>query len=63
MIVHHNHWWAKKDSREGGFAHKYVTRALQDHPGFFKGMAVIDPELGVDEGCETAPRGFHPRRR
>ena len=63
MIVHHNHWWAKKDSREGGFAHKYVTRALQDHPGFFKGMAVIDPELGVDDGCETATRGFHPRRR
>ena len=31
---------------------RYVTRALADHPTFFKGMAVIDPSLGGPDGCE-----------
>lgn len=55
LIVHHNHGWAENDPA-GGFTHKYVTRALADHPTFFKGMAVIDPSLGGPDGCAMIRR-------
>ena len=55
LVVHHNFGWLKEDAAVG-FDHSYVHLALQRHPAFFRGMAIVNPALGADAACASLDR-------